>query len=175
MDTCGCMTYKRQKNRTPKKEKKEAICATGLSERKIMTGEKSTRDYCVFFSVFFSELLFEVGGHFLPSVLNEPFVYVLSLCKSLSASKSCARPPRNNRGSCQCANMTRIQSEKMFSSPEVMTIASKIYATLTLVGGEFGNLFFFLKKVDCSSLDINNTNTVYCNSYLSLEDIYSIV
>lgn len=59
---------------------------------------------------FFSELLFEVGGRFLPRVLNEPFVYVLLLCKSLSASKSSILPPYNNRRLCQCANMTRIQS-----------------------------------------------------------------
>ena len=41
-----------------------------------VTGEKSTSGYC-FFLFFFSELPFEVGGHFLPRVLNEPFVYVL--------------------------------------------------------------------------------------------------
>jgi len=44
--------------------------------------EKSTSGYC------FSEHPFEVGGHFLPRVLNEPFVYVLLVSKSLNASKS---------------------------------------------------------------------------------------
>lgn len=64
---------------------------SSLSENNV-TAEKSTS------TIVFSELLFEVGGLFLPRVLNEPFVYVLQVCKSLSASKSSFLPPYNNRG-----------------------------------------------------------------------------
>lgn len=49
-------------------------------------------------AIVYSERPFEVGGHFLSRLLNEHFVCILLLCKSLSASKSYFLPLHNNGG-----------------------------------------------------------------------------
>lgn len=89
----------------------------GSATQNNVLSEKWTSGYCL------EEPLFEVGGHFLPRVLNEPFVYVPLVGKSLIASKSSILPRYNNRGSCQRANMTRMRSTKTF--PGVITVVPR--------------------------------------------------
>lgn len=76
-----------------------------------MTGEKSTSGGC-----FFSAAVWSFRGTSCLWVLNEQFVYVPPVCKSLSASKSYFLPAHTTMGgSCQCANMTRIhQPDNVF-------------------------------------------------------------
>lgn len=69
-------------------------CAAELQQRGKIKWQERNRPR----AIVYSERPFDVGGHFLSRLLNEHFVCVVLLCKSLSASKSYFLPLHNNRG-----------------------------------------------------------------------------
>lgn len=122
-------------------------CAAELQQRGKIKWQERNRPR----AIVYSESPFEVGGHFLSRLLNEHFVCVLPLCKSLSASKSYFLPLYNNGGvMAMCKHDKDTEHDNVFLSGGVDSW-SRIFCKVDTANKTIKSLNFYFINI-CESL-----------------------